>query len=133
MKPYVRNFLGKIDIVLVARRLLPENYHHETKKGLWFVCFSHTERSPSFFVYRQSQQCHCFGCGLQGNALELVMEYLRMDAPSAMKWLSDTFGVPLPVSKTHPKKARTRNRKYTQAKKKKRASITKKKKLGHPS
>jgi DNA primase len=115
----IETFLSRIDIVVVAKKLFHQ--HRITKKGdLIAICFSHPETNPSLRVHHGSQRAHCFGCGGQWDAISLVMEYHHTDTKGALEWLSAQFDIPPPSTKTHPKKARQRNRKRTQAHKKKR-------------
>ncbi len=48
---------------------------HEPKRngGLWkALCPFHVERSPSFTVYREDQEFHCFGCKKWGDVIDLL-------------------------------------------------------------
>ncbi|WP_028323123.1 CHC2 zinc finger domain-containing protein [Desulfatirhabdium butyrativorans] len=41
--------------------------------GRWrALCPFHGERTPSFFVYENSNRYHCFGCGESGDAIDFV-------------------------------------------------------------
>ncbi|OQY46890.1 MAG: DNA primase [Anaerolineaceae bacterium 4572_78] len=60
-------------------------------KGL---CPFHTEKTPSFVVYPDSQTWHCFGaCGAGGDIFNFVMRQEGYDFPGALKVLADRAGV----------------------------------------
>ena len=37
------------------------------------LCVFHDEKTPSLRVYPQSQRFHCYGCGRNGDVLDLVL------------------------------------------------------------
>ena len=42
-------------------------------------CPFHQEKVASFTVYTDSQQYHCFGCGVHGDVFKFIMEYENVD------------------------------------------------------
>ena len=63
------------------------------QKGL---CPFHSERTPSFTVYPQTQSYYCFGCGAGGNAIDFLMRIENLDFRSAVEQLAERVGVSLP-------------------------------------
>ncbi|MBI2317995.1 MAG: DNA primase [Betaproteobacteria bacterium] len=69
---FKQDLLNRVDIVEVIER------HVRLKKsGANYVacCPFHTEKTPSFTVSQAKQFYHCFGCGVNGNAISFLMEY----------------------------------------------------------
>lgn len=63
------------------------------QKGL---CPFHSERTPSFTVYPQTQSYYCFGCGAGGNAIDFLMRIENLDFRAAVEQLAERVGVTLP-------------------------------------
>ncbi|MDP9487470.1 MAG: CHC2 zinc finger domain-containing protein [Actinomycetota bacterium] len=58
----------------------------------------HEDRGPSMAVYTESGRFHCFGCGLDGDVVDLERVAGRhIEAWTAMRALADRYGVELPV------------------------------------
>ena len=53
----------------------------------WALCFFHQEKTPSFCVYKDTNQYHCFGCGEHGDVIDLVKKMYGMDFPTAIKFI----------------------------------------------
>ncbi len=62
-------------------------------KGL---CPFHDEKTPSFYVHRDRQFYHCFGCGVSGDVFKFVMETEKLTFPEALRSLAERFGIPIP-------------------------------------
>ena len=60
-------------------------------KGL---CPFHEERNPSFVVNRGDTHYHCFGCGAHGDAIQFLMQHLRVTFTEAVEQLAERFGGP---------------------------------------
>lgn len=75
-------------------------------KGL---CPFHTEKTPSFVVYPESQSYHCFGCGKSGDIFTFVMDSENLDFRDALKLLADRAGVQL-ESQLHTRRDPERDR-----------------------
>lgn len=58
-------------------------------------CPFHEERSPSFVVNRGDTHYHCFGCGAHGDAIQFLMQHLRLSFSDAVEQLAERFHVQL--------------------------------------
>ncbi|BEG56678.1 DNA primase DnaG [Helicobacter sp. NHP21005] len=59
------------------------------------ICPFHDEKTPSFVVTPQRNSFRCYGCSKSGNAFTFVMEYEKVDFPTAAQKLASMFNVPL--------------------------------------
>lgn len=57
------------------------------------LCPFHGEKTPSFTVSPVKGIYKCFGCGKAGNAVNFVMEHLRLSYPEALKWLAKKYNI----------------------------------------
>ena len=64
-----------------------------TSKGL---CPFHSEKTPSFFVYHESQSFYCFGCGAGGDVISFIMRIENLGYIEALKFLAERVGIPFP-------------------------------------
>jgi DNA primase len=67
----------------------------QTGRSFKGLCPFHTEKTPSFVVYPESQSYHCFGCGKSGDIFTYVMDTENLDFRDALKLLADRAGVQL--------------------------------------
>ncbi|HXF28865.1 MAG TPA: DNA primase [Chlamydiales bacterium] len=82
----------RIDLVEVMRP------HVDLKKAgaSWKACCPfHDERTPSFVIGKGDSHYHCFGCGAHGDAIQFLMQHLKMDFADACQSLAERFQVPL--------------------------------------
>src|SRR5918997_2737737 len=59
------------------------------------VCPFHQEKTPSFIVFPDSQNFHCFGCGRGGDAFSFYMGVERAEFREALQELAKRAGVEL--------------------------------------
>ncbi|BCZ18135.1 DNA primase DnaG [Helicobacter sp. NHP19-003] len=69
------------------------------------ICPFHDEKTPSFVVNPQRNSFRCYGCSKSGNAFTFIMEYEKVDFPTAAQKLAGIFNVPLHF--THSKEPAT--------------------------
>lgn len=65
-------------------------------KNLKGLCPFHSERTPSFTVYTDTQSFYCFGCGASGDVITFVMRTENLDYVSAIETLAKRAGITLP-------------------------------------
>lgn len=67
--------------------------HGRIEKGL---CPFHSEKSPSFTVYPESQSFYCFGCGAGGDVITFIRRIENLEYVEAVKFLAQRAGMPMP-------------------------------------
>lgn len=89
-KEKIEEIKEKADIVSVV-----SDYLSVKKSGRYYTgnCPFHSEKTPSFFVYPETNSFHCFGCGKHGDSISFVMELESLDYVSTIKKLADKFGI----------------------------------------
>ncbi len=68
------------------------------KKGRYFtgLCPFHSEKSPSFFVYPQTQSFYCFGCGAGGDVITFIRKIENLEYMEAVRLLAQKCGMTVP-------------------------------------
>lgn len=61
-------------------------------KGL---CPFHDEKTPSFTIQSGDTHYHCFGCGAHGDAIQFLMNHVKLSFVDAVESLAAKFGVVL--------------------------------------
>jgi DNA primase len=86
----IKERLGIVDVV---SRYVPLKKAGRNYKGL---CPFHGEKTPSFIVFPDSQNWHCFGaCGTGGDIFAFIMRRENLDFGEALKLLAAQAGVEL--------------------------------------
>ena len=67
-------------------------------KNLKGLCPFHSEKTPSFTVYPDSNSYYCYGCGSGGDVVTFVKNIENLDYVEALKLLADRAGVTIPES-----------------------------------
>ena len=59
-------------------------------------CPFHNEKTPSFYVYPDTQSFYCFGCGAGGEAITFIKKIENLDYIDAVKLLAQRAGMNMP-------------------------------------
>ncbi len=60
------------------------------------LCPFHSEKTPSFTVFKNTQTCYCFGCGSGGDVVTFIMKMENLDYVSAVEFLARRVGITIP-------------------------------------
>lgn len=74
------------------------SYVQLKKRGRTFVCNCpfHSEKTPSFTVFPDTQSFYCFGCGAGGDVITFTMKAENLDFMDAVKLLAERSGMEVP-------------------------------------
>ncbi len=86
--------LARADIVEIVGARVTLKKAGRDYKGL---CPFHEEKTPSFYVVPGKGYFHCFGCGLNDNAIGFLMRYDNLSFREAVEALAEIVGVPMPA------------------------------------
>jgi DNA primase len=88
----VQDVRERTDIVELIAAYAPLKRAGRSYKGL---CPFHQEKTPSFVVFPDSQNFHCFGCGKGGDAFSFYMLIEHVEFREALRELARRAGVEL--------------------------------------
>lgn len=95
-KDAVAEIRDRIDVVDLIQGYVPSlKKAGQNFKGL---CPFHQERTPSFIVFPDSQNFHCFGCGKGGDLFTFYMLVENVEFKEALRELAARAGVTLDVA-----------------------------------
>ena len=60
------------------------------------LCPFHSEKTPSFTVFTDTNSYHCFGCGAGGDVITFVMAAENLDYLGALEFLCNRVGMKMP-------------------------------------
>ena len=60
------------------------------------LCPFHSEKSPSFTVFTESQSYYCFGCGKGGDVITFIREIENLSYVEAIRFLAERAGMTVP-------------------------------------
>ncbi len=74
------------------------SYVELRKRGRLYtgLCPFHTEKTPSFTIYPDTQNYYCFGCGNGGDVITFIKNYENLDYIEAVRLLSERAGMKFP-------------------------------------
>jgi len=87
----------RTDIVELVSRYVPLKKTGRSFKGL---CPFHQEKTPSFVVFPESGNFHCFGCGKGGDVFTFFMQIEHVEFREALRELAKRAGVELATAPT---------------------------------
>jgi DNA primase len=64
-------------------------------KNFKALCPFHQEKTPSFYVFPETQSFYCFGCGASGDAISFLMRIEQLDFRDALERLAERAGITL--------------------------------------
>jgi len=60
------------------------------------LCPFHSEKTPSFTVFKSRQNFHCFGCGAGGDVITFIMKMENLSYVEAIEFLAKRVGINIP-------------------------------------
>ncbi len=89
---YIQELVARNDIADVISNRVSLKRNGRIYKGL---CPFHSEKTPSFTVYPETQSYYCFGCGAGGDVVTYIKETENLSYTEAVKYLAQKSGMPL--------------------------------------
>ena len=90
---YIQEVVRRNDIEDVVQSYVQLRRRGRTCTGL---CPFHTEKTPSFVVYPETQSFYCFGCGAGGDVITFIKKISNLEYVEAVKLLASRVGMPMP-------------------------------------
>src|SRR5438132_5472593 len=95
------NVVDEIGLVVVLQK---------SGKALKGLCPFHNERTPSFYVFAETQTWRCFGCNEGGDVFSFVQKQQGLEFREALQYLAEKAGVSVDdFSGQDPEQARETN------------------------
>ncbi|MBQ0135650.1 MAG: DNA primase [Oscillospiraceae bacterium] len=91
---FLEQLRDRIDIEQLIGEYVDLKRAGRLTKGL---CPFHSEKTPSFVVYPESQSYYCFGCTKGGDAITFIRDIENLDYIEAVKFLADKAGLSMPT------------------------------------
>lgn len=86
----IETIKAKVDVVDEIGLVVALQKSGKAFKGL---CPFHNERTPSFYVFADSQSWHCFGCNEGGDVFTFVQKQQNLEFRDALLYLAEKAGV----------------------------------------
>lgn len=96
---FTQELIGRIDLVELVGRHVTLKKAGANYMGL---CPFHGEKSPSFSVSPTRQRYHCFGCGVDGDAIEFLVQHTGATFREAVSELAGNVGLNVPDEDDNP-------------------------------
>ena len=101
----IQEIKDRLDVVSVIGRYVQLKKSGSSYKGL---CPFHSEKTPSFHVFPQTNTWKCFGCGAGGDIFTFVEKRENLPFPDVLRMLAREAGVPLEEVRPEARDARQR-------------------------
>ncbi|MEE0858258.1 MAG: DNA primase [Acutalibacteraceae bacterium] len=75
-------------------------------------CPFHNEKTPSFYIYPDTQSFYCFGCGTGGEVITFIRKIENLDYIEAVKLLAQRAGMEMPQDSYDDSYAKLKRRIY---------------------
>ncbi|BCL82093.1 DNA primase [Ktedonobacteria bacterium brp13] len=92
MSSIIETIKAKVDIADEVGMVVALAKSGKSLKGL---CPFHNERSPSFYVFKDTQSWHCFGCNEGGDIFTFVQKQQNLDFHEALTYLAEKADISL--------------------------------------
>lgn len=76
------------------------------------LCPFHSEKSPSFTVFSDTQSYYCFGCGAGGDVITFIKGVENLEYIEAVKFLAQRAGLRMPEDSVNDAAARLKEKTY---------------------
>ncbi len=107
MASLIETIKARIDVVEEVGLVVTLRKSGKSFQGL---CPFHNERTPSFYVFPESQTWRCFGCHEGGDVFTFVEKQLGLDFRDALHYLAEKAGVTIEdFGGTNPEQEREAN------------------------
>ena len=93
---WLNELKSRCDVVDIIGRYVPLKKNGREMSG---CCPFHHEKTPSFFVYPDSQSYHCFGCKESGDVIKFISKYENVGFVEAVERLANIANMPMPELK----------------------------------
>ena len=101
----IQEIKDRLDAVSVIGRYVQLKKSGNSYRGL---CPFHSEKTPSFHVFPQTNTWKCFGCGAGGDIFTFVEKRENLPFPDVLRMLAKEAGVPLQETRPEIRNARQR-------------------------
>ncbi|HLI09071.1 MAG TPA: DNA primase [Ktedonobacteraceae bacterium] len=98
MVSVIETIKAKLDVAEEIGAVVALQKSGKSLKGL---CPFHNERTPSFYVFTDSQTWHCFGCHEGGDIFTFVQKQQGLEFHEALLYLAEKAGVPVEEDEGH--------------------------------
>lgn len=106
---FIQQLVGNCNIDDIIGSYVNLKRMGRTSKGL---CPFHSEKTPSFVVYQDSQSFYCFGCGAGGDAITFIKLIENLDYVESIKFLAARVGMNVPEGEFDDKQSKMKAKIY---------------------
>lgn len=90
---YIFRIKSACNISSVVSNYVELKYSGKNKKC---CCPFHSEKTPSFFVFEDTESFYCFGCGVGGDVITFIEKIENLDYVEAVRFLANFAGIEFP-------------------------------------